>query len=113
MVTTDMLALREAAMAGVGVVQLPLLMVRDQLASGELEVVLDEWQPRREVIHAVFASRRGLLPSVRALVDFSAKSISGWKRISFGIGFSRRHSYMKKARTCVQALISNMAVRGD
>ncbi|WP_410953968.1 LysR substrate-binding domain-containing protein, partial [Pseudomonas aeruginosa] len=42
MVTTDMLALREAAMAGVGVVQLPLLMVRDQLASGELEVVLDE-----------------------------------------------------------------------
>jgi DNA-binding transcriptional LysR family regulator len=34
MVTTDMLALREAAMAGVGVVQLPLLMVRDQLASG-------------------------------------------------------------------------------
>ena len=57
MVTTDMLALREAAMAGVGVVQLPLLMVRDQLASGE-------------VIHAVFASRRGLLPSVRALVDY-------------------------------------------
>ena len=31
---------------------------------------LDEWQPRREVIHAVFASRRGLLPSVRALVDY-------------------------------------------
>jgi DNA-binding transcriptional LysR family regulator len=40
-----MLALREAAMAGVGV-QLPLLMVRDQLAAGELVVVLDEWQPR-------------------------------------------------------------------
>jgi DNA-binding transcriptional LysR family regulator len=53
-----MLALREAAIAGVGVVQLPLLMVRDQLAAGELVVVLDEWQPRREVIHAVFASSR-------------------------------------------------------
>ncbi len=70
MVTTDMLALREAAIAGVGVVQLPLLMVRDQLAAGELEVILDAWQPQREVIHAVFASRRGMLPSVRALVDF-------------------------------------------
>lgn len=70
MVADDMLALREAAIAGVGVVQLPLLMVRDQLASGELVVVLDKWQPRREVIHAVFASRRGMLPSVRALVDF-------------------------------------------
>ncbi|EFB5188776.1 LysR family transcriptional regulator [Escherichia albertii] len=69
MITTDMLALREAAIMGIGVVQLPLLMVRDQLASGELEIILNEWQPRREVIHAVFASRRGLLPSVRALVD--------------------------------------------
>ena len=31
-ITTDMLALREAAMAGVGVVQLRILMVKDQLA---------------------------------------------------------------------------------
>ena len=73
MITSDMLALREAAIAGVGIVQLPLLMVREQLASGELVSVLDEWQPRREVIHAVFASRRGLLPSVRALVDYLAE----------------------------------------
>ena len=69
-ITTDMLALREAAMAGVGVVQLPILMVKDQLASGELVRVLDAWEPRREVIHAVYPSRRGLLPSVRTLVDF-------------------------------------------
>lgn len=41
LVTTDMLALREAAMAGVGVVQLPILMVKDQLASGELVRVLN------------------------------------------------------------------------
>jgi len=73
MVTTDMLALREAAVAGIGIVQLPLLVIREQLAKGELVVVLDEWRPRREVIHAVFASRRGLLPSVRALVDFLAE----------------------------------------
>ena len=69
-ITTDMLALREAAMAGVGVVQLPILMVKDQLASGELVRVLDAWEPRREVIHAVYPSRRGMLPSVRRLVDF-------------------------------------------
>ena len=70
LITTDMLALREAAMAGVGLVQLPILMVRDQLASGELIKVLEAWEPRREVIHAVYPSRRGLLPSVRTLVDF-------------------------------------------
>lgn len=69
-ITTDMLALCAAAMAGIGVVQLPILMVKDQLASGELVRVLEAWEPRREVIHAVYPSRRGLLPSVRALVDF-------------------------------------------
>ncbi|ADO49001.1 transcriptional regulator, LysR family [[Enterobacter] lignolyticus SCF1] len=70
LVTTDMLALREAAIAGIGIVQLPLLMVREQLARGELRAVLKAWEPRREVIHAVYPSRRGLLPAVRALVDF-------------------------------------------
>ena len=68
--TTDMLALREAAMAGVGVVQLPLLMVRDQLASGELEVVLDEWQPRRGSDPCGICLTARVLPSVRALVDY-------------------------------------------
>lgn len=70
LITTDMLALREAAVAGVGAVQLPMLMVKEQLSAGELIPLLEGWEPRREVIHAVFPSRRGLLPSVRALVDF-------------------------------------------
>lgn len=68
-----MTALYRAALAGVGVVQLPSLMLGDSLASNKLVQVLPEWQPRREVIHAVYPSRRGLLPSVRALLDFLAK----------------------------------------
>lgn len=72
-VSTDMLTLRQAAMAGVGVAQLPAIMVRDQLADGRLVRVLPDWTSRREVIHAVFPSRRGLLPSVRALIDFLAQ----------------------------------------
>ncbi len=71
-VTTDMIALRDAALAGVGVVQLPLLMVRDHLTRGTLVRVLPEWAPLREIIHAVFPSRRGLLPSVRMLIDYLA-----------------------------------------
>ena len=69
-ITSDMLALREAAVVGLGVVQLPALVVKEQFAAGTLVRVLPEWEPRREVIHAVYPSRRGLLPSVRALVDF-------------------------------------------
>jgi len=71
-VTTDMIALRTAAMAGVGIVQLPILMVNGHLEDGSLIKVLPDWAPRREIIHAVFPSRRGMLPSVRALLDFLA-----------------------------------------
>ncbi|PSJ43802.1 LysR family transcriptional regulator [Zobellella endophytica] len=73
LVTTDMMVLRTAALAGVGVVQLPVMMVSDHLASGALVRLLPRWQPRREIIHAVFPSRRGQLPSVRALLDHLAR----------------------------------------
>lgn len=69
LVTRSMPALRVAALSGVGVVQLPKMMVQDWLDSGELVHVLPGWQPRREIIHAVYPSRRGQLPAVRALLD--------------------------------------------
>lgn len=70
LVTRSMPALRKAAILGVGVVQLPRMMVRDWLANGELTHVLPGWEPQREILHAVYPSRRGQLPSVRALLDF-------------------------------------------
>lgn len=73
-ITTDMMALREAALAGVGVVQLPRLLVREQFADGSLVDVLPGWAPRREIIHAVFPSRRGVLPAVRALIEHLAEA---------------------------------------
>lgn len=72
-VTTDMIALRHAAIKGIGVVQLPSLMVTDQLKNGSLIHLLPNWQPERDIIHAVYPSRRGLLPAVRAFVDFLAQ----------------------------------------
>lgn len=78
-VTTDMDALRAATLAGVGVVQLPILMVNKQLADGSLVRLLPEWRARREVIHLVFPSRRGQLPAVRALIDFLVESYAGFE----------------------------------
>ncbi|MBN8712476.1 MAG: LysR family transcriptional regulator [Xanthomonadales bacterium] len=69
LVTRSMPALRAAALAGVGVVQLPRMMVRDGYASGALVQVLPGWEPRHEIVHAVYPSRRGQLPAVRALLD--------------------------------------------
>ena len=72
LITRSMSTLREAAIAGVGIVQLPTMIVREDFAQGRLVPVIPAWAPRREIVHAVFASRRGQLPAVRALVDFLA-----------------------------------------
>jgi len=72
LVTDDMAALRDAALVGVGVVQLPTMMVWRQVEAGQLVHVLPDWRPHAGIVHAVFPSRRGLLPSVRALLDFLA-----------------------------------------
>lgn len=73
LVTRGMSVLREAAIAGVGVAQLPTMIVRDALDDGRLKHVAPEWAPPKEIIHAVFPSRRGLLPSVRLFIDHLAE----------------------------------------
>jgi DNA-binding transcriptional LysR family regulator len=72
LVVDDMVALCFAARNGVGIAQLPTMMIRDALADGTVVDVLPDWAPQSGIVHAVFPSRRGLLPSVRALLEFLA-----------------------------------------
>jgi len=74
----DMFALRQAAVDGIGVAQLPDYIVAEQVGSGSLVVVLPKWMLPVGVIHAVFASRRGLSPAVRSFVDFLASEFRNW-----------------------------------
>ena len=78
--TTDMQTLRQGAIDGLGVVQLPTMMMDEPLADGRLVRLLPDWAPRQEVIHAVFPSRRGLLPAIRALIDHLVEGFSPWGR---------------------------------
>jgi DNA-binding transcriptional LysR family regulator len=73
LVTDDMIALRTGALAGIGVVQLPAMVMIDELRQGKLVPLLPEWTLALGVVHVVFPTRRGLLPSVRALIDFLAE----------------------------------------
>jgi DNA-binding transcriptional LysR family regulator len=70
LITDDIAVLREATLAGVGVAQLPTIVAWEDIRTGRLVNVLPQWRPRSAIVHAVFPSRRGLLPSVRALIDF-------------------------------------------
>lgn len=76
MVTDDLFALRQFVLAGVGIAHLPRVAVRDDLASGRLVELLPEWHPRCGIVHAIFPSRRGLLPSVRSLIDHLAEEFA-------------------------------------
>ena len=72
LITEDMVALRFAALRGIGVTQFPTMLVAHDLAAGSLVDVIPDWAPRPGIIHALVPSRRGLLPAVRALLDFLA-----------------------------------------
>jgi DNA-binding transcriptional LysR family regulator len=83
-ITEDMVALRLAALRGVGIVQMPTMVIRSDLSEGTLVDVLPEWTPPAGLIHAVFPSRRGLLPSVRALLDFLGTEYAALTRATAG-----------------------------
>lgn len=74
LITNDMVTLRQAAIEGLGIVQLPLLIGGNDLNAGRLVEVLPGWAPQSGEWQAVFPARRGLVPSVRALIDFLAHS---------------------------------------
>lgn len=80
LITDDMAVLRDAALAGAGAVRLPTLVVWDDLQAGRLVTLLPDWRLSNEIVHAVFPSRRGLLPSVRALLDFLADECAAQRR---------------------------------
>jgi DNA-binding transcriptional LysR family regulator len=64
-----------AACQGAGIALLPAAQCRAALASGALVRVLPQWSGIDGIVHLVFASRRGMLPSVRAVIDFAAAAL--------------------------------------
>lgn len=71
----DFVVLRAAVLAGLGIARLPESVVRADLASGALERVLPEWRSPQGIVHVVFPTRRGMLPAVRAFIDFLAERL--------------------------------------
>ena len=67
--TDDLHTLRRAAIGGVGVGCLPMPIVRNDLSSGALVRLLPSLSSQSKMMHAVFPSRRGMVPAVRSLLD--------------------------------------------
>jgi DNA-binding transcriptional LysR family regulator len=69
----DFPMLMALARQGMGITMLPETLCAEAIRNGELEVVLPAWRLPQGIAHLVFASRRGLLPAVRAMIDYLAE----------------------------------------
>lgn len=75
LITGDFAVLLEAARRGLGVALLPEFVCAPAISASELEVVLPDWSVPGGIMHFVYPSRRGMLPGVRALVDYLAERL--------------------------------------
>ena len=78
----EVLALKDAAIAGVGITLLPAYLVRNELVSGQLEAILTEYEVEPMTIYAIYTSRNHMSAALRTLLNFldeRFKSDSFWK----------------------------------
>ena len=68
-------AQRNAALAGAGIVYLPLELVREDIEAGRLVPVLAGWSTLTLPIHILYPSRRFVPPRVMALMDAIALGV--------------------------------------
>jgi DNA-binding transcriptional LysR family regulator len=71
----DMLSLKQAAIAGLGIVALPGYVCRDDVKSGALRRVLPDWIAGDSTLTALIPYRQGLLPAVRAFIEHLAAEL--------------------------------------
>jgi DNA-binding transcriptional LysR family regulator len=67
-------SVRDAAVEGLGIAQLPMLVAYESVESRALVRVLPDWIPPAVPIHALFPSSRYLTPKVRAFIDLAVAS---------------------------------------
>jgi DNA-binding transcriptional LysR family regulator len=72
---SDVMTQYQAALGGAGVALLPLRVALRSLQEGALAHVAKDWSMPGLNIHMIYATRRGMLPSVRTLIDHLAQHI--------------------------------------
>ena len=65
-------AVREAVISGAGIAVIPVWMFTDEIETGRVRIILQEFEPKQLPIHAVYPSRRQVSAKVREMIDFLA-----------------------------------------
>ena len=80
LVTSDLRVRLQAAMRGIGIALLPEQVIFAPLKERLVEQVLPEWSGASNILHLVYPTPRGMLPSVRSLIDYLSIHVSAWLR---------------------------------
>jgi DNA-binding transcriptional LysR family regulator len=78
LVTSDLRVRLQAALHGIGIALLPEQVVAAPLKQRLVERVLSEWSGAKNIVHLVYPTPRGMLPSVRALIDHLLINVPAW-----------------------------------
>lgn len=84
--SNNLLALKDAALAGVGIARLPLWMVDAEIKAGLLKAVFGNYRLSGFDIHAVFPTSRQIPAKVRLFVEFIKTELSS---VSYFLGKHR------------------------
>jgi LysR family transcriptional regulator, regulator for bpeEF and oprC len=80
----DVLLLREAVIAGLGIANLPAFLCKQDLAEGRLIEILPGWKTEDITFYAMFTDPKTLPARVRALIDYMVERLR--RRLSWEIG---------------------------
>jgi DNA-binding transcriptional LysR family regulator len=69
LVSSDLRVQHQAALHGIGIALMPEPIVGEALRQRSLEQVLPDWSAGENLVHLVYPPPRGMLPSVRSLID--------------------------------------------
>jgi DNA-binding transcriptional LysR family regulator len=78
LVTSDLRVRLQAAIHGIGIALLPEQVVFAPLQERIIERVLPEWSGAKNILHLVYPTPRGMLPSVRSLIDYLLMHVPAW-----------------------------------
>jgi DNA-binding transcriptional LysR family regulator len=80
LVTSDLRTRLQTAIHGIGIALLPEQVISAPLKEGLLERVLPNWGGAKNILHLVYPTPRGMLPSVRSLIDYLLIQVPAWIR---------------------------------
>jgi DNA-binding transcriptional LysR family regulator len=78
LVTSDLRTRLQAAIHGIGIALLPEQVIAAPLKEGLVERVLPDWGGAKNILHLVYPTPRGMLPSVRSLIDYLLLQVPEW-----------------------------------